>query len=788
MNDPRARASEYATRQGVDQASADGEVLIDFRKLARAARRQRWVMLAWIAGFCVLGLAYLATTPSTYRAASTVLLSGQSSGQVENLAVTETVSDASVETAQQIFQSRDLALRVDDILKLHDNAAYLNAPTSLASRIMGTISGTIRAGVRLISPKRESSGTEADGSGDDPAANAARNQVARSLQSDLVVSRIGRSTALQIEIALHDPVLAARIVNAYTQAYISDQLNTSFEATTRTTEFLQQRLSELEADARKAAMAAEAYRAEAGLVATGDGLITEENLNRLNAELSLARGEAASSRALVASYDEALSRGAAALKSADQGRLSLPGDARLVQMGQALSALSERRAGVVRNFGPDHPQIAILDAQIDESAQRLYSEMARQAEIARGAQQVAEARVTSLRETLVPLVEENSKALRAQIEYRLLQQRTDTLMRLYETFLTQFQGAEQLRLYSSSQIRVLTAAEVPRDAAAPSAKRVLALVIVLGLLAGLVHAAIRETREHNLRTAAEVMDGLKLRFLGYLPPISLAQRKRAMTRREVAAPERQTASAPDAPPTGRRLIHYPLAHIVEPRSRYCETLRAIRHVSIASLASSSGRMIGVTSVLPYEGKTTLAADLAGILAVPQSRVLLVDGDPRSRRLSHMLGLGTENDLAKVLAGASDWRDCMASFADAAIDVIGWSDSVAASHPTDILASSAMRDFLLSATQDYTHVVVDLAPLSPVVDARDLFLVVDQILLTARWGSTPFDLISRSLQQEPEMASRLLGMVLGDVDMRQLKRYIGPGQAESFDDEFAAYFE
>ncbi|WP_415183149.1 Wzz/FepE/Etk N-terminal domain-containing protein [Phaeovulum sp.] len=776
MSDFRFRMSDSDTRNTANPQPGGGDVLIDFGKLAQAARRQRRVLLLWIAGFCVLGLVYLATTPPSYRAAATVLLAGQSTGQVDNVAVTETVSDASVETAQQVFRSRDLALRVDDILALREKAAFMTPPASLASRTLHTLTGTVRAALDMLSPKPDfGPGT---GGSADAADQALRDKAARSLQGDLIIERIGRSTALQIEFESHDPALAAQIVNAYTEAYTSDQLSTTFEATTRTTKFLQTRLADLETDARKAAMDAETFRAKAGLVATGDRLITEENLNRLNAELSMARAEAARSRALVASYDGALARGVAALTGGAGGRLSLPGDTRLTEMGQALSTLTQRRDGVMRNFGADHPQIAVLDAQIEQSAQRLYAEMERQAEVARGELAVAEARVASLRDAIVPLNEENSEALRAQIEYRLLKQRTDTLMRLYETFLSQFQGAEQLRLYSGSQIRVLTPAEIPRGAASPSAKRVLALMIVLGLMAGLAHAGLREWRERYVRTAADVTDGLKLRFLGYLPPLPVAGRNYE------AAPE----SAKDTAAMGAQLIQYPLAHITAPRTRYSETLRTIRHISSTVLPGQGGTVIGVTSILPGVGKTALAADLAGILSVSSHNVLLIDGDPRSQQLSRLLGLGAKGDLAEVIEGSADWRDCRVSIAGTNVEAIGWSGKATLSHPADVLSSRMMREFLIAAAREYSHVVVDLGPLGPVVDARELIALVDQVVLLALWGKTPYGLISETLEQEPELSSRVLGMVLGDVDMRELKNYVGPAQVESFDEELAPYFE
>ncbi|MGB3556848.1 MAG: Wzz/FepE/Etk N-terminal domain-containing protein [Jannaschia sp.] len=407
----RLRDSDMADRQAGSAPS--GEVLIDFGKLLAIARRQKWVVAGWVGVFLLLGIVVLATTPPSYRAVASVLLVGDTERRAEQVGMTGNVTPAALDTAQQLLRSRALALRVTEALDLDTNEVFLNQPVSLASRIIGTATGAVGGALDALTPQPE----RAAGPPATPESRerSRREAAAKRLQQRLFLGGSSRSAALDIGIELHDPGLAARIANAYTAAYTADRLETSFDATTRTTEFLQQRLGELEADARRAALDAEVFRAESGLVETGDRLLTEDTLGRFSGELSEAQAQAARSEALVASYDAALARGPEALTGGEGQRLSLPGDLRLAEMEQALSGLTARRAEVVRNFGEDHPQVTALDAQIADQARRLYAEMERQAEVARGESNVAEARVASLRDALVPLVDANSEALRAQI-------------------------------------------------------------------------------------------------------------------------------------------------------------------------------------------------------------------------------------------------------------------------------------------------------------------------------------------------------------------------------------
>lgn len=73
---------------------------------------------------------------------------------------------------------------------------------------------------------------------------------------------------------MHDPTLVAEIVDAHADVYVTDQMNSAFERSATTTEWLQQRLAELEADARQAAIDVQQYRIDNDLVMVRNSLVT----------------------------------------------------------------------------------------------------------------------------------------------------------------------------------------------------------------------------------------------------------------------------------------------------------------------------------------------------------------------------------------------------------------------------------------------------------------------------------------------------------------------------------
>ena len=755
----RLRLSDRIER---DRAEPDAETLLDLGKLPGMLRRQGWLLAFWIATLVALGVLVLATTPPRYRAVASVLLIGEPERRADQVGAIGIVTPASLDTAQQLLRSRTLALRVVDALDLHEDSVFLNTPTSLLSRMIGTATGAARGILTLVEPAPEprSSPVRTDAERDLDRREAA----ARRLQQDLFLGNRSRSAAIDIGYEGYDAALAAGIANAYTAAYTADRLETSFDATTQTTQFLRQRIDELEADARRAALEAETFRAASGLVESGDRLLTEDTLARFSGELAQAQAELARADALVESYDALLRRGPGALTEGDGARASLPGDVRVAEMGQVLSGLTARRAEVARAFGNDHPQVAVIDEQIAAQAQRVFAETERQAEVARGEAGLARARVASLQGGLVPLVEANSEALRARIEYRILQQRAEAFTRLYEVFLTQFQEAEQLQLYPADQIRVLTPADVPRGPSSPSSRRVLALAVVLGLLVGAVHAALREWRETSLRTASDVTDGLGVRFLGYLsvPPAALRGREGA-----------DRAHRPKSKDGFKnRAIEYPLAHVTAAGSSYVETLRAVRSAVTSGADGTGARVVGVTSLGGHERRTTFAADLAGMISLTRGRILLLDGDPRTSVLSRTLGLTAEDD--PFPASFAECADAVvgSTIAGSAVDVSGWSDGIGSRDPSEILSSAAMHAAIARSAKTYDCVVVDMPSLDLSVDARELLAAIEVVVVVARWGETQIEDLRHALLDQPTLGDRLGGVVLCDVDTKRLRRYTG----------------
>ncbi|WP_246082576.1 AAA family ATPase [Rubellimicrobium rubrum] len=759
------------------------EATLDLGQIAAAVRRQRWIFVAWVLLGLVAGIAHLATTPKSYQASAVLLLTGQTNTNIDEVTLVdgESVSEITIENALQVLQSQRLALRVVDQLDLTQDERYLSERQSQLALMTGQIKNVIRS---LLSPL---TGGEAPAATPEVVVTPEMEQerlregVADRLQQRVRIYRIGQSSALTIIFETQSPELSADLANAYVQGYTEDIVEANQAVNEQTATWLSLRIAELGDEAREALTAVERFRVQNGLVESAEGLISSDSVRRVNDEYAVALADEARGRALVAAYESVLAMGPEALK--DRGtRVLIPNNDEPVSiLQQEFDQFLARRDEVLENFGAENPELVRLEAQIDDLASRLYNETQQAAARARGSLDVASERVTALRETLAKLVEANAVAGQALIELRALEQRAEAVSNLYEALLIQAERANQQRTLPVSNVRVLSLATVPLDPSSPSTVRTLGLGMILGLMAAALHTGLREQRERFVRTGSDVTERLGQRFLGYLPAVGGLPGPR---RRRVVGPETILLESEALPPQPVRLPDVDLPVLRWPQSQFTETLRSIRLASDLALPGEGARIIGVTSLNPGEGKTTVAMNLAAVLAAGGQRTLLIDADLRKADLSLRLGLTGRSGLTSIATNQVPVEHAMTEMGSTGVDVIGSEGPNLGSLAYDVLSSPSLERMLAEARNTFRFIVLDLAPLGPVIDARLCLNFVDQVVMVAAWGQTPRKAISYNLAHDPLVRSRLLGIVLNLVDLKALPRY----SATDMQPAYSAYYQ
>lgn len=158
-------------------------------------------------------------------------------------------------------------------------------------------------------------------------------------------------------------------------------------------------------------------------------------------------------------------------------------------------------------------------------------------------------------------------------------------------------------------------------------------------------------------------------------------------------------------------------------------------------------VIGVTSSVRGEGKSTTAVNLSYVLAESGKRVLLIDGDLRIPSIAKKMGIESAPGLSNLLMRYETRQ--INSFKSGILD--NWFIIPAGNippNPSELLGSSKMEKFLQSMTEDFDYIVIDLPPVNIVSDALAVSRYITGMVVVVRQDYTEkkeFEACSRQLE-------------------------------------------
>jgi polysaccharide biosynthesis transport protein len=763
-----------------EQPDADSFIDLD-RLLTIAARRMRIVALS-VALFIMLGVLYLIFATPYYTASTQVLLDDNLSRytQKENAPQDDaTQADMQIASSIEVLKSNNMALRVVDEAKLADVALITDPPKSLISTLKDVVKSVKNFFIPgpQLTPEQIRLGR--------------RGKAAAMVQQSISVERVMRSAVLSISYRSPDPRLAAKVTQAYADAFLTDQLNANFDASERATLWLQGRLDDLGKRAQQASLEVEKFKADNGLTQTGGELMTEQQLTDLTKQLIVAQADAASAAARLSQYKSIVEQGPQnAVKNA-----IVSGQTNANQVLQDLRtrylAIEKREQDVVANFGANHPQAIALKTEKDNIGGQIFQELKQLTASYANEFDVTQSREKSLRDSIQKLTGTNSEANVALVHLRELEQKSSALKTMYAAFLGRYEVASQSQSLPVTKARVISEAGVPSAPSSPKKTMALALSAVLGLIVGAGLAFIQEMQERYFRLESDIRSVLGQKSLGYLPRMG-PRAKKPMNPKLRRWRSKIPTGATVAPVPSETLGLDRMMRMVidSPRSAFTEALRNTKLAIDIILQGRSSRVIGVVSALPNEGKSTVAANLAVLLASTGKRTLLIDADLRNPSLSALLSPPPKTGLVEAALGDVSWHDCIKVDQEtklAILPIAGGANARSFVHTNELLASPGMSTLLESVRQSFDYVVVDLAPIGPVVDAKAFSPLADGFICVVEWGKTPTKLVSDLLDAEPHISNKIIGVLLNKTDMQALSRYSDFGGSEKFRNQYNKYY-
>lgn len=316
------------------------------------------------------------------------------------------------------------------------------------------------------------------------------------------------------------------------------------------------------------------------------------------------------------------------------------------------------------------------------------------------------------------------------------QQLADAWMKGLVSVIDDTDGIDRKPGTSPVMIYVAQTAALPEAPIFPSVPTALLIGGLLGLGGGIAFAMIRAISDRRVRGTDDVEQRLGVPVVGAVPKV------------DVVAAE-------------RRIVADDEAH-ADARTDFAvrESLRALRTNLQFMDVDHPPRTIVVTSALPGEGKSTVAANLAMTLAAAGTNVVLVDGDLRRPTVASTLGLVAGAGLTDVLAG----RARLTEVAQTAPDTPNLAVLTAGTippNPSEVLGSARMHQLVKDLTKHAT-VIIDAPPVLAVTDGAVLANQADGALLVVAVGKTTYDVVDKALNTLEKARGRVLGVVLNRV--------------------------
>lgn len=184
--------------------------------------------------------------------------------------------------------------------------------------------------------------------------------------------------------------------------------------------------------------------------------------------------------------------------------------------------------------------------------------------------------------------------------------------------------------------------------------------------------------------------------------------------------------------------------------------------------SGKSKVIGVTSSLRGEAKSTTSINLAYTIAETGKRVLLIEGDMRLPVLAKRLHLAKEPGLSDLLAGHNSGNEVLQN-SGLLNNLKVITAGTIPPNPAELLDSNPMQITLKTMRDYFDVVIVDLPPISAVSDALVVSKFLDGIVVVVRQNYCDKKSLAETVRQLRFSQAKILGFVVSDSNLQQ-KRY------------------
>ncbi len=551
-----------------------------------------------------------------------------------------------------------------------------------------------------------------------------RSWVINDVRGGLSVSQLGVSYAIGVSFQSTNPVLAAEVSNAVAEAYIQSQLSAKTEATSRANAWLADRLDELSVQVESADQDVVSFKAQMIEIANGN----TESINQLLAELNTKLVTSSTERA---DAEVRLNQVETLMKS---GGLSMVADVvtspLLDTLQRQYAEIAASQAELASTYGPRHPDMIRIAAQINDINRSLEGELRRRLEAMRSEVIVTRNREAALQSQIQEISNRADSLAKASVRLNQLERTAEATRLVYENFLSRFKETSAQADFQTPEARIIGRAEIPSTPSAPRKSLLLLTAMFLGMSGTIAFVFIRNLVLSPVHTPEELSSVTGVPNLAILPYVRNYLSRFKWLRDELSGGGVTT---------------------------YMEHVRAIRTALFDVSRMQKPKILLVTSSVPNEGKSSLCCALSRIASNPRRSVLVIDADLRRPDLREALELPEDSPcLLDYLQGTTE-----ANVLPIASELAG-ADIISPRHSTrdaaELLLLPRFDELLSEMSEIYDLIIINAPPVLHLSDALVLAQHADATLFVVKCGHTRARMVRNSVRRLEEGGADVVGTV------------------------------
>ncbi len=728
----------------------DDDDLIDLRLVFSRVWHGKWIIFICVLFAGAFGYLTASQYLPTYGATAKVMFAAPENEIIDLGGRTPTPTARNgLQDQIEVLRSSNLAGKVVDDLGLERNPEFNPTLRTVEPRLIDRARGLVavpewaREALRdfgLMSPPPPPR-PEPD---PEELAQLERRIVVQNVLSSLSVRPVPDSRVIEIGVASQNPRTAASVANSFAEQYITDQLDARLEATRAATDWLSGRVEELQMRLQVAEEAVENARASLSFEAGQSLEITQQQLQALNATLSVVRNETRIAEAVYGRLRAALDN------EAEYGAIPEFRTSPVISEFRTRQAeLLSQRASLLQSVDEQHPSVTRVDRVLDEASRNMRNEAQQIVEAARlewESQRQEEADIEADVRALETLALDQS---RDQVTVRQLEREAEASRILYENFLARLQETAEQQRFEEPDSRILTRAEAPFSPLMQRQNRTLMVSLIAGALAGLGIIFLLDRLNNTFRSAPQLEQMTGETVLGMLPIIGRGLRRKAVLQR----------------------------FRDKPKSSLAEAVRSLRTSILFSNVDKPPKVVMFTSSVPREGKSTTAMLVAMTSRQMGRSAVIVDCDLRLPALADLVGGINEGPgLLSAINGNATLDEAIHKDNDSGLHVLMTKPSEPRSNvnAADILSSARFDELIEELKEAYDLVILDTPPTLAVADPRILASHADVVVYVVRWDDTPRDAVQEGLNELRKLNAPVGGIVLSMVNEAKAARYTYAG--------------